>query len=111
MIATIQSGLSAALDLVGHALPELSLKAAIVLAIAAVFAFSLRRAPASARHLVWAAAAAGVLALPLAQLVPLRFRRLSRSPRPVPFWMYLAGRSRSRRPRLRRSRGPPRPSC
>ena len=47
----------------------------------------------------------------LRKLVPLRLPRLSRSPRPVPFWMCLAGRSRSRRPRLRRSRRPPRPSC
>ncbi|HSU12773.1 HEAT repeat domain-containing protein [Longimicrobium sp.] len=52
---------------------ELFLKATLVLAAAGALALSLRRAPAAARHLVWAVAVAGVVALPFCSLLPLRF--------------------------------------
>lgn len=65
--------LPAALDPALRVLPELAVKAALVLAVAGLAAAALRRASASARHLVWAVAILGVLALPLGQLVPVRF--------------------------------------
>lgn len=76
--------LAAALDSAGRALPELSLKAALVLGAAGVLAFALRRSSAAARHLVWAAAIAGVLALPLAQLLPVRLEVLPAALRGAP---------------------------
>src|SRR5690242_6031131 len=53
-------------------LPELFLKATLVLAAAGVLSRALRRASASARHLVWAAAITGVVALAFSPLLPRR---------------------------------------
>jgi carboxyl-terminal processing protease len=59
------------LDLAGPPHPVLAvllglaLKGAVVLAVAAVIAFTLRRASAAARHLVWLTAVLGLVALPL----------------------------------------------
>lgn len=44
---------------------DLALRGSLVLAAAALAAFALRRAPASARHLAWAVGLAGLLALPV----------------------------------------------
>ena len=46
-------------------LASAALKGTIVLAAAAVIAWTLRRRSAAARHLVWTAAAAALLALPI----------------------------------------------
>src|SRR3954470_22378376 len=51
-------------------LPELFLKATLVLVAAGALAFALRRSSAAARHQVWAVAIAGVLALPFSQMLP-----------------------------------------
>src|SRR5262245_24060564 len=55
-----------------HALTEqliaLSMKAILVLAVAAGLSFALRHASAAARHFVWTVAIAGVLALPILSL-------------------------------------------
>lgn len=67
------------LESAGQALPQLAMKASLVLAAAAVISFCLRRRSASARHLVWVSAIAGVLALPFAQLIPLRLAVLPAS--------------------------------
>ncbi|HEX2208150.1 MAG TPA: hypothetical protein VHG93_10750, partial [Longimicrobium sp.] len=64
--------LTSALDSAASVLPQLAVKTAVVLAIATVLAFALRRRSAAARHLLWTAAIAGVLALPLVQMVPVR---------------------------------------
>lgn len=50
------------------AVADLALKGMLVLAVAAVASAALRRAPASARHLAWALAFAGLLALPVLAL-------------------------------------------
>ncbi|HEV2148026.1 MAG TPA: M56 family metallopeptidase, partial [Longimicrobiaceae bacterium] len=71
--------LAGVLGSVGAVLPELSLKAALLLGAAGLLALALRRRSAAARHLVWTTAIAGVLALPLAQLLPLRVEVLPAS--------------------------------
>lgn len=67
------------LSAIARALPELSFKAALVTVIAGLLAYTLRRRSAAARHLVWSVAVAGVLALPLAQLLPARIAVLPAS--------------------------------
>src|SRR4051812_21675190 len=49
-------------------LVNLTLKSSLVLAIAWIAAFALRRRSAAARHIVWTAASAALLALPLLAL-------------------------------------------
>ena len=44
---------------------SLALKSTLILAVAALAAFALRRASAATRHLVWVAALAGLLLLPV----------------------------------------------
>ncbi|HEV2146269.1 MAG TPA: M56 family metallopeptidase [Longimicrobiaceae bacterium] len=66
------SGILAELHAAGRILPELSFKVALVLGAAGLLALALRRRSAAARHLVWTTAVAGVLALPLVQLLPVR---------------------------------------
>ena len=48
---------------------QLGIKASIVLGLAGLVAFSMRRASAAARHLVWTAGIAATLGLPLVQVV------------------------------------------
>src|SRR3954462_4070618 len=50
------------------ALVDLTLKSTLVLAFAWLIAFALRRRSAAARHIVWTAASAALLALPLLSL-------------------------------------------
>ncbi len=69
MPATIAHLLEAA----PRVLPELFVKSTLVLAAAGALSLTLRRASASARHLVWAVAIAGVVALALTPLLPRRF--------------------------------------
>src|SRR5687768_13588811 len=64
--------LASALEVAARYLPELALKSTLVLGVAWVLAFLLRRRSAAVRHLVWTTAVAGVLALPFLQLIPLR---------------------------------------
>ncbi|HET7462217.1 MAG TPA: HEAT repeat domain-containing protein [Longimicrobium sp.] len=68
MPATIAHLLEAA----PRVLPELFLKATLVLATAGLLSRALRRASASARHLVWAVAITGVVALAFSPLLPRR---------------------------------------
>ncbi|HEX8394897.1 MAG TPA: M56 family metallopeptidase [Longimicrobium sp.] len=71
--------LASALDAAASALPQLAIKTAVVLAAAAVLAFALRGRSAATRHLVWAAAIASALVLPLAQMLPVRLAVLPAS--------------------------------
>ncbi len=48
---------------------EMALKSTVVLAVASLAAFGLRRAPAAARHMVWTAALTALLFLPLARFL------------------------------------------
>jgi HEAT repeat protein/beta-lactamase regulating signal transducer with metallopeptidase domain len=68
MPATIAQLLEAA----PRVLPELFLKATLVLAAAGLLSRALRRASASARHMVWAAAITGVVALAFSPMLPRR---------------------------------------
>ncbi len=52
---------------------EIAIKSTAVLSLASLASLSLRRAPAAARHFVWASALAALLALPLASVWAPRF--------------------------------------
>jgi hypothetical protein len=71
--------LASALDLAGRYLPELAVKSTLVLGVAGVLAFLLRRRSAAVRHIVWTTAVAGVLALPFTHLIPVRIAVLPAS--------------------------------
>ncbi|HLL83749.1 MAG TPA: M56 family metallopeptidase, partial [Longimicrobium sp.] len=71
--------LAPALEFAGRYLPELALKSTLVLGVAGVLAFLLRRRSAAVRHIVWTTAVAGVLALPFAHLIPVRIAVLPAS--------------------------------
>ncbi|HEX8452748.1 MAG TPA: M56 family metallopeptidase [Longimicrobium sp.] len=71
--------LSSALQIAGRYLPELALKSTLVLGVAGVLAFLLRRRSAAVRHIVWTTAVAGVLALPFTHLIPVRIAVLPAS--------------------------------
>jgi len=72
-----------------HALTEqlisISIKAILVLAVAAGLSFALRHASAAARHFVWTVAIAGVLALPMLSIsLPVWRIAVLSSPEPTP---------------------------
>ncbi|HEY0151543.1 MAG TPA: M56 family metallopeptidase, partial [Longimicrobium sp.] len=71
--------LASALEIAGRYLPELALKSTLVLGVAGVLAFLLRRRSAAVRHIVWTTAVAGVLALPFTHLIPVRIAVLPAS--------------------------------
>ncbi|HEX8672643.1 MAG TPA: M56 family metallopeptidase [Longimicrobium sp.] len=71
--------LASALETAGRYLPELALKSTMVLGVAGVLAFLLRRRSAAVRHIVWTTAVAGVLALPFTHLIPVRIAVLPAS--------------------------------
>lgn len=90
MPATIAHLLEAA----PRVLPELFVKSTLVLAAAGLLSLTLRRASASARHLVWAVAIAGVVALAFTPLLPRRIAILpsfAGSPSAADAWTPVAG--------------------